>query len=221
MGVASSIAEDAASRAVTEALDRAAGALADTGCEVEAVRPDVLADPGGRDVQQALAAEHAASELDRVAALLHLEIHEGDVEPATWWLAERGRAQAAAGRAAVRDRAERLATECLSWFRWPRPSGRRPHEAYDLLLLPTVGAAAPPIGEVDEAATTRFTFPFNLTGQPAISLPLRSRPRQLPTAVQLVAAPAAEETLRQAAHTIEAAIGPAVPGTSSAPSTTP
>ncbi len=56
---------------------------------------------------------------------------------------------------------------------------------YDALVLPTADRVAPLRGApIAPGSLTRFTMPFNLTGQPAISLPAATT--GLPTAIQLV-----------------------------------
>ncbi|WP_156993839.1 amidase [Pseudonocardia acaciae] len=85
---------------------------------------------------------------------------------------------------------------------------------HDLLALPTVPVVAPPLGarrvRVDgtelevRSALLSFTYPWNLTGVPAISIPA-GRQDGLPTAVQLVTAPGSEHLLFAAARALEAA----------------
>lgn len=68
------------------------------------------------------------------------------------------------------------------------------HEKYDLLLTPTVpvpafeagaGIYGPP-GDAYKRTWTPFTFPFNLTGQPAASIPCGLTRQGLPMGFQLV-----------------------------------
>jgi amidase len=88
---------------------------------------------------------------------------------------------------------------------------------YDLLLTPVLAARPLPIGELhgcgeeplqDLRRSGRFapyTSLFNVTGQPALSLPVGFGEDGLPTAVQLVGHPLGEETLLQVAAQVEAA----------------
>jgi amidase len=86
---------------------------------------------------------------------------------------------------------------------------------YDLLVTPTVGAPPPELGwftaDGAEAEGPRvisfipYTAQFNMTGQPAISLPLHWTPAGLPVGVQLVAAIGREDLLLRVAAQLEQA----------------
>jgi amidase len=87
---------------------------------------------------------------------------------------------------------------------------------YDLLLTPTLALEPVPVGWLFEEPDpgmefaragffVPFTPPFNLTGQPAVSLPLGFGESGLPVGVQLVGAPADEATLIRVASQVEAA----------------
>lgn len=87
---------------------------------------------------------------------------------------------------------------------------------YDLLLTPTLALPPVPIGWLFEdddpwMQLTRsgffipFTPPFNITGQPAASLPLYWSEEGLPIGVQLVGRPADEATIIRVAAQLEAA----------------
>jgi amidase len=88
---------------------------------------------------------------------------------------------------------------------------------YDLLMTPVLAVRPLPIGELhgcgdDPLADLRrsgtfapYTALFNVTGQPALSLPVGFGEDGLPTAVQLVGHPLGEETLLQVASQIESA----------------
>jgi amidase len=86
---------------------------------------------------------------------------------------------------------------------------------YDLLLTPTVAAPPPPLGwfgaggpDDEGRRITSFipyTSQFNMTGQPAVSLPLHWTPDGLPVGVQLVAAYGREDVLVRVASQLEQA----------------
>jgi len=86
---------------------------------------------------------------------------------------------------------------------------------HDLLLTPTLGAPPPELGWFTAAGPEQegariasfipYTPQFNMTGQPAISLPLHWTPGGLPVGVQLVAAYGREDILIRVASQLEQA----------------
>jgi len=86
---------------------------------------------------------------------------------------------------------------------------------HDLLLTPTLGGRPPELGwftaEGPQAEGRRvvsfipYTAQFNMTGQPAVSLPLHWTPEGLPVGVQLVAAYGREDLLVRVASQLEQA----------------
>ncbi len=86
---------------------------------------------------------------------------------------------------------------------------------YDLLLTPTLGAPPPELGwftadgpEGEGGRVVSFipyTAQFNMTGQPAVTLPLHWTPGGLPVGVQLVAAYGREDLLVRVASQLEQA----------------
>ena len=89
---------------------------------------------------------------------------------------------------------------------------------HDVLVTPTLAQPPIPLGSLqsdpgepalqtlDKAgAFTPFTPPFNVTGQPAVSLPLHQSADGLPIGVQLVGPPAGEEVLLSLAAQLERA----------------
>jgi Asp-tRNA(Asn)/Glu-tRNA(Gln) amidotransferase A subunit family amidase len=91
------------------------------------------------------------------------------------------------------------------------------HARYDVLLTPALAMLPPTLGWIDMMlddveeywrrvfAFSPFTVWFNLTGQPALVLPLGQSPEGLPLAVQLVAPYGDEATLFRLASQLEAA----------------
>ena len=89
-------------------------------------------------------------------------------------------------------------------------------EQYDILITPTLAAPVPPLGLLDtsrpqsmfeNAATyATYTSPFNITGQPAMSMPLATDSTGLPVGVQFVSASGRENVLFRLAGQIEEAV---------------
>jgi amidase len=90
-------------------------------------------------------------------------------------------------------------------------------DTYDVLLTPALAERPVPIGTIDACSDdpwgdfrrsgqfTPYTAMFNITGQPAISVPLYLGDDGLPTAVQLAGRPAAEGALLSLAAQLETA----------------
>jgi len=152
-------------------------------------------------------------DLRKLATIAGRELTADDVEPVTWAQAEAGRAVSAA---AYLEAVESLRAWSRRMAEWWEPDGStaRSTAGFDLLLTPTMANPPAPLGEIrgDDAdgaifAATpyaAFTVPFNVTGQPAMSMPL-SWSDGLPIGVQLVAATGREDLLLRVAAQLEAA----------------
>jgi amidase len=101
---------------------------------------------------------------------------------------------------------------------WLSMWGRRMADwwgGHDLLLTPTLGGRPPELGWFTAAGPEQegprivsfipYTAQFNMTGQPAISLPLHWTPEGLPVGVQLAAAYGREDILVRVASQLEQA----------------
>jgi amidase len=133
-----------------------------------------------------------------------------DVEPLTWALAEVGRAATAPQWLAAREWLQEHARRAAAlWSEGDRP--------IDLLLTPTIAEPPPVLGTFDSppenplaglfraAEVVPFTPVYNVSGQPAISLPLATDDTGLPIGIQLVAAFGREDLLLRVAAQLEAA----------------
>jgi amidase len=82
-------------------------------------------------------------------------------------------------------------------------------ERHTVLALPTMAMEPPRLGE--RARTTYLTVPFNLTGLPALALPVPRPGSRLPASLQLVGGPYQEEVLLALGAHIEAAVAAEAP----------
>ncbi len=128
------------------------------------------------------------------------------LRPLTRWLGERGRAVSGPDFGRAVGELRRLAAGALEAL-----------APYDIVLTPTLAVPPLPVGAIrDDAdpaadfaaqkAFTPWTSAWNVTGMPAVSLPLHQSAAGLPVGVMLAARPAEEEVLLAVAAQIEAAV---------------
>ncbi|MBR1218975.1 amidase [Bradyrhizobium sp. U87765 SZCCT0131] len=91
------------------------------------------------------------------------------------------------------------------------------HQTWDLLITPTTAHPASAIDATQADLVRRpirspFTYPFNLTQQPAASVPVGLTPEGLPVGLQIVGARFADATVLRAARAFEIARPFARPG---------
>lgn len=190
------------SEEVRSVVEAAAGRLGVAGHQIEGFDPGLLADPSL--VAQVLDVLGAciAAEVAELAEHSGGPISQGDVEPATWAQIEHGQSVSATDYL--------RAQQALNVWR------RKAEAAWaemDILLTPTLPVAPVPLGSyctpedptglMRNVAMTAFTIPFNITGQPAISLPLGMSEKGLPIGVQAIAARNREDLLLQVARFFE------------------
>ena len=131
---------------------------------------------------------------------------EGEVERITWLTGKMGERMHAVDYVRATQTAHRLGRQMAAF-----------HADWDVLLTPGLATLPPKLGwldmmmeDVDEYwqrvfAFSPFTVWFNLTGQPALVLPLGQAASGLPVAVQLVARYGDEATLVRLGAQLEAA----------------
>lgn len=97
---------------------------------------------------------------------------------------------------------------------WLNITLRKFMEPYDLLLTPTLtvpafdlGLGAPEVinGQPAKGDFTTFTYPFNLTGQPAANVPAGWTPEGLPVGLQIIGRPWADALVLRASAAFEKA----------------
>jgi amidase len=187
------------------AVDRAARLLAELGHTVEESHPEAFDDASIMAAFVTVIAANIGRALDVFAERVGRPVAPADVEPLTWAVAERGRTITATELLTSLDYVHRFGRRMAAWWQ----------DGFDLLLTPTCAAPPPPLGHVSSTpddpfrgfirATPygAFTAPFNMTGQPAISLPLHWSAAGLPIGVHLAAAYGREDLLLQVAAQLE------------------
>ena len=158
---------------------------------------------------------HVASELQRVGALLGRELGAADVEPNTWSAADAARGVSGVQLMQAMAAQHRYARRLAQWWA----------DGFQILVTPTLatlpfrfkeGVVEPGslraldlpgkdgVGEKPLGLAT-LTGQYNLSGQPAISLPLHWSEEGLPVGVQLIADYGREDLLFRLAAQLEAA----------------
>ena len=122
---------------------------------------------------------------------------EDDVEPLTWALWERARSQDTIAYLIAQTRLESAARSIVTSLERLRRGAHAGAGAVARCAIGEIdGLGADPMVKYRRSATfTPFTAIVNVTGQPAIALPLYHGEDGLPTAVQLIGPPAREEVL--------------------------
>ena len=136
-------------------------------------------------------------------AAIEVDTPERFSDPYTRWCYERGSRTSAADYISAMEAMHRRGREIILQS-----------SEWDCLLTPTVALTPPPL-DTFLAVTERvaaedldfvpFTYPFNITGQPAISLPLGWSADGLPIGIQLVGRPYGEARIVTLAAQIERA----------------
>jgi amidase len=190
------------------AVTAAGRLLSGLGHRVEVAHPAAL-DEHDALVQSfsALVATWVARSLDEWGKRTGRAVEADAVEPGTWALAELGRSLSAP-----------VYLEAAQWLHgYTRRLAAWWHGGFDVLVTPTIGAPPPRLGELQPTpdnpmagtekalALIPFTVPFNVSGQPGISLPLHWNAAGLPIGVQLVAAYGREDLLIRIAAQLEQA----------------
>ncbi|MDQ4064813.1 MAG: amidase [Actinomycetota bacterium] len=187
------------------AVDSAVRLLESLGHRVEEAHPAAL----DEDLAEGFITMLAAStrfELDYWGTRIGRVLTAADVEPHTWMLAEMGNEVTAPHYVGAIDSLHALARRVSEWW-----------TEYDVLLTPTVPEPPPPLGAYDvtpddpmralvkASQVIPFVGGFNVTGQPAMSVPLYWNDEGLPIGVQLVAAYGREDVLIRLGSQLEEA----------------
>ncbi|WP_116375188.1 amidase [Mycobacterium sp. MFM001] len=189
------------------AVRAAASMLEGLGHIIEPAWPKCLADTTLPEKFMALWATGMAMAVRGFGETLGREMTKDDVEPVNWALVEQAQRLTAVDYAAAQGAGWTFRRALQQWWA----------DGWDLLLTPTVAEPPLPLTEFENdpqhpTAPMRragqfaaFTPPFNMSGQPAISLPLHRNAEGLPIGVQLAAAYGREDVLIRVASQLESA----------------
>lgn len=151
-----------------------------------------------------IVASSLAATLDNEALRRGRPVEEGEVEPGTWAFQAHGRSIPAS-----------VYIQALQTAHAFGRVAARSFQDFDILLLSTLGSSAVPIGWLREGGPEDFsrrlfefmpnTQAFNVSGQPAMTVPLAWSAQGLPIGVQFVARAGEEGTLFRLAGQLERA----------------
>jgi amidase len=184
------------------AVDKAAAMLESLGHTVVDDAPAALDDGASLETFGAVMLSSLRADLLTIEAEIGRPLTPDDMEPSTWASYEGGAALDAGNYVRTLSKMHAWARRAIAWWL---------DDGFDVLLTPTCAEPPPELGDLIRPETNGarllpfaiFTAPFNITGQPATSVPMHWTPAGLPVGVQLVGAPHREDVLIRLAAQIE------------------
>jgi amidase len=187
-----------------EAVSATGRLLESLGHHIEESAPEAMFDPEiARHFNTIIAADTEAL-FQAFEAVLGRPIADDEIEPRNAGYRQTGRALSAVDYLRSRQWLSLWARQMADWW-----------TGHDVLVTPTLGAPPPELGWFTAAGPGQegwrivsfipYTAQFNMTGQPAVSLPLHWTPDGLPVGVQFVAAYGREDVLVRLASQLEEA----------------
>jgi amidase len=191
--------------ACVQAVEDAAVLLRSLGHEVVEADPPWGEDRSLLRTFTAVFGPAVCSSMAMAAALRGREVTAADVEPLSWAVWSRCRELDATSALLAEFRLHGVARKLVTWM-----------DGYDAILTPSLAEPPLPLGTLDpldaedpwgtfarSGRFTPFTAVFNVTGQPAVSLPLFQHADGLPLGVQLAGRPTGEGDLLALAAQLE------------------
>ncbi len=186
------------------AVEDTARLLESLGHSVVEAAPAALDDAALLETFSAVMLSSLRADLAEVEAVIGRPLTSDDMEASTWASFEAGAAIDAGNYVATLKKMQGWARRTISWWL---------DDGFDILLTPTLSEPPPALGDLTHPETGAgrllpfviFTAPFNVTGQPAMSVPLATSTAGLPIGVQAVAAPYREDLLIRLAAQLEQA----------------
>lgn len=161
------------------AADDVGRLLVDLGHHVEVAAPPEFSSAELWDLAKLCLAVVIADEAMSWTERIGRPLGEADLEPRTWAMVTAGLAVTAPELHAALARLQEISAGAHGWW-----------DAFDVLLTPTTAGPPSPLGDyLDKYVSglgSAFTRPINVTGQPAISLPMGWPEDGMPRGVQLV-----------------------------------
>ncbi len=181
------------------------------GHEVVERWPDALTEAELQRHFVTVLAVSTAAELDWWAGVTGRPVTADGLEPANWMYAEMGRAVSGPDYLASVHWLHAYQRRMARW--WASPEALPGGQGFDVLVTPVLSAPPPPLGWLTDPVEgmarvvqlLQYTAQFNVTGQPAVSLPLHWTPDGLPVGVQFVGAYGREDVLIRLASQLEQA----------------
>ncbi len=185
------------------AVEQAGATLESLGHEVEIAQPDAFFDDQFSHHFVTIVAVATAIDFVTIGEALGRHVDETDVEPSTWLMGSIGRAIPAADYVQSINWIHSWSRRIQAWW-----------DDFDVLVTPVIAVPPPPIGWLSDpvlgterlSSILQFTAQFNVSGQPAVSLPLHLSEAGLPIGVQFVGPIDDEALLLRLASQLEVAV---------------
>lgn len=184
------------------AVEAAGVLLEGLGHHVEIAQPEAFFDPGFSRHFVTIVAVANAVDLVAIGDAIGRPVTEGDVEHDTWAMGSIGRSVSGADYIASVNWIHQWSRRLQAWW-----------NDFDVLVSPVIATPPPPIGWLSDpehgterlTSILQFTAQFNMSGQPAVSLPLHWSLDDLPVGVQFVGPIDGEALLIRLASQLERA----------------
>ena len=165
------------------AVEAAGSLLEQLGHDVEVAQPEAFFDEEFSRHFVTIVAVATAVDFVNMGDAIGRPIGEGDVEASNWLMGSIGRSISAADYIASVNWVHAWSRRLQGWW-----------DDFDVLVSPVIAVPPPPIGWLSDpehgmerlTSIMQFTAQFNVSGQPAVSLPLHWSEPGLPVGVQFV-----------------------------------
>lgn len=192
------------------AFEKTASLLASMGHNVTEAAPGALTEPEFSDRFVTILIANLARDIADLEAVSGRTFGADDLEPENAFYALLGQSLTASAYLEAVNWMHSYQRRMASWWTPGSDGGA----GFDILLTPTIGTTPPLLGWISDPTAEpgnhvrtvmQFTAQFNITGQPAVSLPMHVSADGLPVGIQLVAAFGREDLLIRVASQCESA----------------